>query len=319
VRRWLLFSFGRIPILTSTRTRTRTPTSVSPTLHTKQTAPARTKKKVVDAGENAHVVSSCGVGYCFRLVAVCAVDADEGVFGSLSAFGDAVTGPDGKKDWSIFHTIAVGNELVNAKRACCVVVRRWLLFSFGRSLCRRCGRRSIRRFGLRTTTQHARFRRRLRPNQFPRKPQRLRRRSNRPGRVSSCGVGYCFRLVAVCAVDADEGVFGDSVYVLVQPKESPRSCNTHMPTPNRPFLIPILTSTRTRTRTPTSVSPTLFLDRTCAGPIPDPSVPGIDIGGCFDGGVRAGFCWVNEKGERISTETHYVQALTPALHENVSR
>jgi exo-beta-1,3-glucanase (GH17 family) len=34
--------------------------------------------------------------------------------GSLSAFGDAVTDPDGKKDWSIFHTIAIGNELVNA-------------------------------------------------------------------------------------------------------------------------------------------------------------------------------------------------------------
>ncbi|KAJ5206137.1 Glycoside hydrolase superfamily [Penicillium cf. griseofulvum] len=34
--------------------------------------------------------------------------------GSLGAFGDAVTGPDGKKDWSIFHTIAIGNELVNA-------------------------------------------------------------------------------------------------------------------------------------------------------------------------------------------------------------
>ncbi|KAJ5374794.1 Glycoside hydrolase superfamily [Penicillium concentricum] len=34
--------------------------------------------------------------------------------GSLSAFGDAVTGPDGKKDWSIFHTISIGNELVNA-------------------------------------------------------------------------------------------------------------------------------------------------------------------------------------------------------------
>ncbi|KAJ5169651.1 Glycoside hydrolase superfamily [Penicillium coprophilum] len=34
--------------------------------------------------------------------------------GSLSAFSDAITGPDGKKDWSIFHTIAVGNELVNA-------------------------------------------------------------------------------------------------------------------------------------------------------------------------------------------------------------
>lgn len=33
--------------------------------------------------------------------------------GSLDAFGDAVAGPDGKKDWSIFHTIAVGNELVN--------------------------------------------------------------------------------------------------------------------------------------------------------------------------------------------------------------
>ncbi|KGO64560.1 Glycoside hydrolase, superfamily [Penicillium italicum] len=32
---------------------------------------------------------------------------------SLDAFGESVTGPDGKKDWSIFHTIAVGNELVN--------------------------------------------------------------------------------------------------------------------------------------------------------------------------------------------------------------
>ncbi|CAI7670273.1 unnamed protein product [Penicillium crustosum] len=33
--------------------------------------------------------------------------------GSLDAFGDAVAGPDSKKDWSIFHTISVGNELVN--------------------------------------------------------------------------------------------------------------------------------------------------------------------------------------------------------------
>ncbi|CAI7661358.1 unnamed protein product [Penicillium discolor] len=33
--------------------------------------------------------------------------------GSLDTFADAVAGPDGKKDWSIFHTIAVGNELVN--------------------------------------------------------------------------------------------------------------------------------------------------------------------------------------------------------------
>lgn len=33
--------------------------------------------------------------------------------GSLSAFGDSVTGADGQKDWSIFHTIAIGNELVN--------------------------------------------------------------------------------------------------------------------------------------------------------------------------------------------------------------
>ncbi|KAJ5505613.1 Glycoside hydrolase superfamily [Penicillium expansum] len=33
--------------------------------------------------------------------------------GSLDAFGESVTGPDGKKDWSIFHTIAIGNELVN--------------------------------------------------------------------------------------------------------------------------------------------------------------------------------------------------------------
>ncbi|CAI7568280.1 unnamed protein product [Penicillium glandicola] len=35
---------------------------------------------------------------------------------SLNAFGDSVTGPDGKKDWSIFHTIAIGNELVNSGR-----------------------------------------------------------------------------------------------------------------------------------------------------------------------------------------------------------
>ncbi|KAJ5779580.1 hypothetical protein N7457_007300 [Penicillium paradoxum] len=33
---------------------------------------------------------------------------------SLNAFGEALPGPHGKKDWSIFHTIAVGNELVNA-------------------------------------------------------------------------------------------------------------------------------------------------------------------------------------------------------------
>lgn len=32
---------------------------------------------------------------------------------SLNAFEEAATGPDGKKDWSIFHTIAIGNELVN--------------------------------------------------------------------------------------------------------------------------------------------------------------------------------------------------------------
>jgi exo-beta-1,3-glucanase (GH17 family) len=33
---------------------------------------------------------------------------------SLSAFREAApTGPDGKKDWSTFHTIAIGNELVN--------------------------------------------------------------------------------------------------------------------------------------------------------------------------------------------------------------
>lgn len=33
---------------------------------------------------------------------------------SLKAFGEALDGPEGQKDWSIFHTIAVGNELVNA-------------------------------------------------------------------------------------------------------------------------------------------------------------------------------------------------------------
>jgi exo-beta-1,3-glucanase (GH17 family) len=33
---------------------------------------------------------------------------------SLDAFSEAITSPDGKKDWSIFHTIAIGNELVNA-------------------------------------------------------------------------------------------------------------------------------------------------------------------------------------------------------------
>ncbi|KAJ5138526.1 Glycoside hydrolase superfamily [Penicillium bovifimosum] len=33
---------------------------------------------------------------------------------SLSAFSEAITDPSGKKDWSIFHTIAIGNELVNA-------------------------------------------------------------------------------------------------------------------------------------------------------------------------------------------------------------
>ncbi|KAI2684631.1 CAZyme family GH17 [Penicillium roqueforti] len=32
---------------------------------------------------------------------------------SLDAFSEAITDPNGKKDWSIFHTIAVGNELVN--------------------------------------------------------------------------------------------------------------------------------------------------------------------------------------------------------------
>lgn len=32
---------------------------------------------------------------------------------SLDAFEDAATTPDGRKDWSIFHTITVGNELVN--------------------------------------------------------------------------------------------------------------------------------------------------------------------------------------------------------------
>ncbi|KAJ5544785.1 Cell wall glucanase (Scw4) [Penicillium sp. DV-2018c] len=33
---------------------------------------------------------------------------------SLDAFSKAITRPDGKRDWSIFHTIAIGNELVNA-------------------------------------------------------------------------------------------------------------------------------------------------------------------------------------------------------------
>jgi len=32
---------------------------------------------------------------------------------SLESFSKAATGPEGKKDWSIFHTIAIGNELVN--------------------------------------------------------------------------------------------------------------------------------------------------------------------------------------------------------------
>ncbi|QQK46021.1 Glycoside hydrolase, superfamily [Penicillium digitatum] len=32
---------------------------------------------------------------------------------SLDTFGESVTNPDGKIDWSIFHTIAIGNELVN--------------------------------------------------------------------------------------------------------------------------------------------------------------------------------------------------------------
>lgn len=32
---------------------------------------------------------------------------------SLKAFGEAATLPNGKKDWSVFHTIAIGNELVN--------------------------------------------------------------------------------------------------------------------------------------------------------------------------------------------------------------
>lgn len=35
---------------------------------------------------------------------------------SLDAFEDAATTPDGKKDWSVFHTITVGNELVNGGR-----------------------------------------------------------------------------------------------------------------------------------------------------------------------------------------------------------
>ncbi|KAJ5972078.1 Glycoside hydrolase superfamily [Penicillium vulpinum] len=33
---------------------------------------------------------------------------------SLNAFSDALPGPTGRKDWSIFHTIAIGNELVNS-------------------------------------------------------------------------------------------------------------------------------------------------------------------------------------------------------------
>lgn len=36
---------------------------------------------------------------------------------SLKAFNDAATLPDGKKDWSVFHTIAIGNELVNSGMA----------------------------------------------------------------------------------------------------------------------------------------------------------------------------------------------------------
>lgn len=32
---------------------------------------------------------------------------------SLSPFSEAATGPDGKEDWSVYHTIAIGNELVN--------------------------------------------------------------------------------------------------------------------------------------------------------------------------------------------------------------
>jgi exo-beta-1,3-glucanase (GH17 family) len=36
---------------------------------------------------------------------------------SLKAFSDAATMPGGKKDWSVFHTIAIGNELVNSGMA----------------------------------------------------------------------------------------------------------------------------------------------------------------------------------------------------------
>lgn len=36
---------------------------------------------------------------------------------SLKAFNDAATLPDGQKDWSVFHTIAIGNELVNSGTA----------------------------------------------------------------------------------------------------------------------------------------------------------------------------------------------------------
>lgn len=36
---------------------------------------------------------------------------------SLKAFNDAATLLDGKKDWSVFHTIAIGNELVNSGMA----------------------------------------------------------------------------------------------------------------------------------------------------------------------------------------------------------
>lgn len=33
--------------------------------------------------------------------------------GSLNAISDVAKGPDGKPDWTVFHTIAIGNELVN--------------------------------------------------------------------------------------------------------------------------------------------------------------------------------------------------------------
>lgn len=36
---------------------------------------------------------------------------------SLKLFGEAATRPDGKRDWSVFHTISVGNELVNGGMA----------------------------------------------------------------------------------------------------------------------------------------------------------------------------------------------------------